>query len=88
MILHTRIHIYIYIYIYKKTLIVFSCVFPPLGHMSSNFCERDSSPKILILSYFTHPPVVPNLYEFISSAGHKIIYFETANDHHWLRRYL
>jgi len=29
-----------------------------------------------ILSSFTHPQVVSNLYEFLSSAEHKGIYFE------------
>jgi len=29
-----------------------------------------------ILSSFTRPQVVGNLYEFISSAEHKLIYFE------------
>ncbi len=33
-------------------------------------CRRDSSPKMEILSSFTHPQVVPNLYEFLSSAEH------------------
>jgi len=28
-------------------------------------------PKIKILSTFSHPQVVPNLYEFLSSAEHK-----------------
>jgi len=29
-----------------------------------------------ILSSFTHPQVVPNLYEFLSSAEHKRRYFK------------
>jgi len=33
-------------------------------------------PKIKILSSFTHPHVVPTLYEFLSSAEHKRRYFE------------
>ncbi len=31
--------------------------------------------KMIILSLFTHPHVVPNLYEFLSSAEHSKIYF-------------
>ncbi len=31
---------------------------------------------MLILSSFTHPQVVPNLYECLSSAEHKVRYFE------------
>ncbi len=33
-------------------------------------------PKILILSSFTHPQVVPNLYEYLCSAEHKERYSE------------
>ncbi len=33
-------------------------------------------PKMKILSSFTHPQVVPNLYEFLCSAEHKGRYFE------------
>jgi len=33
-------------------------------------------PKIAILSVFTHPHVVPNLYVFICSAEHKGRYLE------------
>jgi len=33
-------------------------------------------PKMKILSSFTHPQVVSNLYEFLSSAEHKGRYFE------------
>ncbi len=33
-------------------------------------------PKIKILSSFTHPQVVPNLYEFLCSAEHKGRYSE------------
>jgi len=33
-------------------------------------------PKMKILSSFTHPQVVPNLYEFLSFAEHKGRYFE------------
>jgi len=33
-------------------------------------------PKMKILSSFTHPQVVANLYEFLSSAEHKGRYFE------------
>jgi len=33
-------------------------------------------PKMKILSSFTHPQVVPNLYEFLSSAEHERKYFE------------
>jgi len=33
-------------------------------------------PKIKILSSFSHPQVVANLYEFLSSAEHKGRYFE------------
>jgi len=33
-------------------------------------------PKIKIRSSFTRPQVVPNLYEFLSSAEQKIRYFE------------
>jgi len=33
-------------------------------------------PKMKILSSLTHPHVVPNLYEFLSSAEHKGRYFE------------
>ncbi len=33
-------------------------------------------PKMKILSPFTHPPLVPNQYEFLSSAEHKSRYFE------------
>jgi len=32
--------------------------------------------KMKILSLFTYPYVIPNLYEFLSSAEHKIRYFE------------
>jgi len=32
-------------------------------------------PKMNILSSFTHPQVVSNLYEFLSSVEHKIRYF-------------
>ncbi len=35
-------------------------------------------PKMKILSSFTHPQVVPNLYEFICSAEHKGRYFEES----------
>ncbi len=37
---------------------------------------RDSSPKMKILSSFARPQVVPNLYEFLSSAENKRRYFE------------
>jgi len=33
-------------------------------------------PKMKILSSFTHPQVVANLYEFLSSAEHKGRYFD------------
>jgi len=33
-----------------------------------------------ILSSFTHPQVVPNLNEFLSSAEHKGIYFEECSN--------
>ncbi len=33
-------------------------------------------PKMKILSSFIHPHIVPNLYEFLSSVEHKIMYFE------------
>ncbi len=33
-------------------------------------------PKLKILSSFTHPQVVPNLYEFLCSAEHKGRYSE------------
>ncbi len=36
-------------------------------------------PKMKILSSFTHPQVVPNLYEFFSVAKHKRRHFED----HW-----
>ncbi len=29
-------------------------------------------PKINILSSFTHPPLVPNVYEFLSSVEHNV----------------
>jgi len=32
-----------------------------------------------ILSLFTYPHVIPNLYAFISAAEHKIRYFEVEN---------
>jgi len=32
--------------------------------------------KRMVLSSFTHPQVVPNLYEFFSSAEHKSRYFK------------
>ncbi len=35
-------------------------------------------PKMKILSSFTHPQVVPNLYEFLCSAEHKGRYFEES----------
>ncbi len=35
-------------------------------------------PKMKILSSFTPPPVVPNLYEFICSVEHKARYFEES----------
>ncbi len=35
-------------------------------------------PKMKILSSFTHPQVVPNLYEFLCSAKHKRRYFEES----------
>ncbi len=35
-------------------------------------------PKVKILSLFTHPQVVPNLYEFLCSAEHKGRYFEES----------
>ncbi len=35
-------------------------------------------PKIKIMSSFTHPQVVPNLYEFLCSAEHKGRYFEES----------
>jgi len=34
-----------------------------------------------VLSLFTHPQVVPNLYEFLSSAENKIKYFEDTDFH-------
>jgi len=39
-----------------------------------------------ILSSFTHPQVVANLYEFLSSVEHKGRYFEDRLElwHHWL----
>jgi len=37
-------------------------------------------PKIKILSVFTHPHVVPNLYLFICSAEHKGRYLEECFD--------
>ncbi len=33
-------------------------------------------PKMKILALFTHPQVVPNLYEFLSHAEHKRRYFD------------
>jgi len=33
-------------------------------------------PKMKILSSFTHPQVVPNLHDFLSSAEHKRRYFK------------
>jgi len=33
-------------------------------------------PKMKILSSFTHPHVFANMYEFLSSAEHKVRYFE------------
>jgi len=36
-------------------------------------------PKMKILSVFTHPHVVPNLYAFICSAEHKGRYLEESN---------
>ncbi len=35
-------------------------------------------PKMKILSSYNHPQVVPNLYEFICSAGHKGRYSEES----------
>ncbi len=35
-------------------------------------------PKMKILSSFTHPQVVPNLYECLCSAEHKGRYFEES----------
>ncbi len=35
-------------------------------------------PKMKILSSFTHPQVVPNLFEFLCSAEHKGRYFEES----------
>ncbi len=35
-------------------------------------------PKMKFLSSFTHPQVVPNLYEFLCSAEHKGRYFEES----------
>ncbi len=35
-------------------------------------------PQMKILSSFTHPQVVPNLYEFLCSAEHKGRYFEES----------
>ncbi len=46
------------------------------------FCIRNLKgivhPKMKILSSFTHPQVVPNLYEFLCSAEHKGRYFEES----------
>ncbi len=36
--------------------------------------KRDIYPIMKILSLFTHPQVVPNLYEFHSAVEQKIIY--------------
>ncbi len=38
--------------------------------------KRIVHPKMKILSSFTHPQVVPNLYEYLSSAEHKGRYSE------------
>ncbi len=35
-------------------------------------------PKMKILSSFTHPQVVPNLYECLCTAEHKVRYFEES----------
>jgi len=40
------------------------------------FIKGTLPPKMKILSSFTHPLVVANLYEFLSSAEHKGRYFE------------
>jgi len=40
-------------------------------------------PKMKILSVFTHPHVVPNLYVFICSAEHKGKYSEECLNFHW-----
>ncbi len=48
--------------------------------------ERDSTPKMS----FSHPQVVPNPYEFLSSAEPKRRYsqenmgYQTIDGHHWL----
>ncbi len=41
-----------------------------------------------VLSSFTHSQVIPNLYEFISSAEHHDIFKGTVSGHHWLPLYL
>ncbi len=53
------------------------------GQAHSPSCMKSSvkgivHPKMKILSSFTHPQVVPNLYEFLCSAKHKGRYFEES----------
>ncbi len=43
-----------------------------------NYIKGIVHPKMKILSSFTHPQVVPNLYEFLCSAEHKGRYFEES----------
>ncbi len=57
---------------------------PDGGLMNINIsqCEKGLKgivhPKMKILSSFTHPQVVPNLYEYLCSAEYKGRYFEES----------
>jgi len=47
-----------------------------VGFMTSGAFKGIVHPKMKILSSFTHPQVVPNLYVFICSTEHKGRYLE------------
>ncbi len=48
------------------------------GCVSQKHLKGTVHPKMKILSSFTHPQVVPNLYEFVCSAEHTGRYFEES----------
>jgi len=55
---------------------VFFSLHEPINTEHNSKVKGCLAPKMEILSYFTHPQVVPNLYEFLCSVEHKRIHFE------------
>ncbi len=67
--------------LFRGLLASLSCVGGTDCFVASNrelYLKGILHPKMLILSSFTHPQVVPNLYECLCSAEHKGRYFEES----------